>query len=90
MKDLHLHIIAKADNRAWVVYCQFRDDPIDVIELQDGLPEGTEIARCSVTAWTHEKPFLVAPGRKVSVAELQKALALRARIEGAPVEDAAQ
>lgn len=86
--SLCLTLITKSDHRLWLTYSDFPDEPLAILDVSHGLPEGLVIARLTDAFWRSVEQELLA--RIWSLPELRIALSRNHSAERANREIAAE
>lgn len=69
---VYYRLVAKSENRAWLVFHRFPDDPVAIMQLDHDLAPGTPIALFTIRFWESVAPALTS--RTWRLDELRKLL----------------
>ncbi|WP_341702073.1 hypothetical protein [Ferrovibrio sp.] len=86
--SLCLTLITKSDQRVWLTYSDFPDEPVAILDVSHGLTEGIVLARLTEAFWRSVEQLLLA--RMWSLPELRIALRRNHSSERANREIAAE
>jgi len=48
---VHYRLLAKSDNRAWLTFRKFPDEPVVILQIEHDLPDNAAIATFTINAW---------------------------------------